>query len=262
MPSPDDEAVDWAVANPLPKRGRGRPRKNSLPEVDIDGMPAPSKRPDRMERILARMGDDVDEEQVRTFAVRAESLSSGVNIAWLASAFRVDSRTVRKRLAGLKPLAISKGNRELFDFVQATTLLAPPDPDKFARWMRGLRTSDMPVQLQDTYWSAMRKRQIWEENAGELWKTDAVFAVLSEMFKTIKGSMQLWVDNLDPDGEMPSEARAKFQVMVDGLMDEIYQQMVSLPGRKQTPSSIKDPEVIINQIAPDPVLLPEDEDLI
>ena len=134
-------------------------------------------------------------------------------------------------------------------------MLAPPDSEKFSRWMKNLKTSDMPVQLQDTYWAAMRKRQIWEQHAGDLWKTDDVFEVLSETNKTLKSTVQLWVDNLDTKGDMESETRDKLQAMADALLDDIYQSLIAMPLKRQTPSSLKDPEVITNQIT----TLEEDE---
>src|ERR1700709_2125999 len=140
----DDEPVDW-VTNPPQKRGRGRPRKDGLPNAGTAGTPVQLKQDHRLDAHLEQFSEDRDLDQAKSLFVRSTSLAGGVNITWLAAAFRIDGRTARKRLAGLKPIAIGSSNAEIYDFVDAATKLAPPDGEKFARWMRTLKTSDMPV---------------------------------------------------------------------------------------------------------------------
>lgn len=232
-----DEKVDWVQPPEPVKRRQGRPRKCDLPpEIEVTGEPVRTKAD-----LAAEAFDPVG-------GVRPASILGGVNVAWLSTAFNIDSRTTRKRLAGLKPKGIGKHNSEVYDFVEASSYLAPPQPDKFARWMSNLRTSDLPVQLQDTYWSAMRKRQIWEQNAGDLWKTEDVEDVLGEVFKTLKSTMQLWVDNLDAKGDMAEEQRNTLTHMVDGLQAELYRALVQMPKERRTKSSLHDPEVVTNAV--------------
>lgn len=244
-----DAQVEWPTPQ-LSRRGKGRPRKAEQRMVETDGQPI--SRSARSQPVEAAD----DPEYREAINVRAPSLLGGVNVTWLATAFRIDNRTARKRLAGLKPIGFGGRGDEIYDFVDASMYLAPPQRDKFSRWISTLRTSDLPTQLQDSYWAAMRKRQIWEQNAGELWKTDDVAEVMGEVFKTIKSNIQLWVDNIDSNGDMPEDLRNKLQQMADGLQNEIYQSLVSMPTRSRTPSSLYDPEVITNS-SPD-----EDEDLI
>lgn len=233
-----DARVDWPPPQEQ-KRTRGRPRKDDRQQLDTDGLPV-AKKP------RAGVNADLDQGYLEAVNVRGASLIGGVNVTWLSQAFRIDTRTVRKRVAGLKPAGIGSRGDEIYDFVEAASYLAPPQRDKFARWISTLRTSDLPTQLQDSYWAAMRKRQIWEQNAGELWKTDDVAEVMGEVFKTIKSNIQLWTDNMDANGDLPEEQRAKIQQMADGLQQEIYQSLVAMPLRRRTPSSLYDPEVITN----------------
>jgi hypothetical protein len=245
----DDEAlVDWNEPDDQPhKRPRGRPRKDLAATVDTDGQPTP-----KSVAATAAHKSAVD--------VRGASLIGGVNVTWLAQAWRIDSRTVRKRLAGLKPTGIGPQGTEIYDFVEAGSYLAPPQRDKFARWIGTLRTSDLPTQLQDSYWAAMRKRQIWEQNAAELWKTEDVLETLGEVLKMMKSTMQLWVDNIDKDGTMPEGQRKDLGQMVDGLQNELYHGLVEMPQQKRTLSSLYDPEIVTNnpQIEEDD----DDEDMI
>lgn len=244
-----DEKVKWGIPARAPEKRRpGRPRiDEAAPLKDHDGNPTPVKA-----RYSNERREQIDPEVMATHRkaldIRPDSLGGGVNVSWLSVAFRIDSRTARKRLAGLKPIGIGSHNSEIYDFVDAATYLAPPQQDKFARWMQNLKTSDMPVQIQDTYWAAMRKRQIWEQNAAHLWKTEDVVDVLAETFKTLKSTMQLWVDNLDDRGDMDDTQRTRLTQMVDGLQQELYHQLVDLPNAKRTLSSLYDPEVITNQI--------------
>ena len=250
-----DAKVDWGKVADRPVNAPGRQPRKHLKQLVTDGMPVSKGAPVDPDEMT-------HEDAVRA---RAAALIGGVNLTWLAAAFRIDTRTCRKRLAGLKPVAIGKRDTEIYDFVEAATFLAPPQQDKFARWISNLRTSDLPVHIMDTYWAALRKRQIWEQNACELWKTEDVSEVLGETFKTLKTTTQLWVDKLDSDNTMPQDQRNKLQQMVDGLLAELYSSLVDMPGKKMTRSSLYDPEVITNQTGDGPKFVDdpdEEEDLI
>lgn len=254
VPPEADEAklVEW-VAPASEKRGRGRPRKTEIKMLDTDGDPI---RKDAMGAPKVDPNDPEEVAHLESLNVRAASLTGGVNISWLATAFRIETKTARKRIAGLKPIGFGTRGEEIYDFLDAASYLAPPQRDKFARWIGTLRTSDLPTQLQDSYWAAMRKRQIWEQNAGELWKTDDVAELLGDVFKMLKSNMQLWTDNIDANGDLPGDQRDKLTQMVDGLQNDLYQSLVDLPMKRHTPSSLYDPEIVTNNLDED------EEDLI
>jgi hypothetical protein len=168
---------------------------------------------------------------------------AGVSMTWLSTAFKMDLRTVKNRLGRLKPIGNGgPRNSAVYDFSDACTHLAKPPMDQFARYMRSMRVQDMPTHLQESYWGALRKKQIWEIAAGELWKTNDVLDVYGETFKTLKSTMQLWVDNLDTKGEMTQAQRDALTQMVDGLLKDLNEKLVEMPKLRKTGSSLYDPD--------------------
>lgn len=246
-PLDPDEKVEWHTHRAPQRRGPGRPRKD--PYADEKRLTTPEALEAQREALSQKF--------------TGRLVTGGVTFSWLAAAYRIDPRTCQKRLAGLKPIANGgTRNSPLYDFVEASMYLAPPHPDKFMMYMKSLRTQDMPTQLQDTYWSALRKKQIWEENAQHLWRTNDVLDVFAETFKTMKSTIQLWVDNLDATGEMDEAQRARLTQMVDGLLAELHSSLVEMPAKRKTYSSLHDPDVITNQGRQAAVEDDEDEDLI
>jgi hypothetical protein len=169
-------------------------------------------------------------------------MQNGVNVTWLCQAFRQDIKTVRRKLANLKPIGIGARNVEIYDFSQAASFLAKPPPNQLAEFLRGLRVQDLPVHLQHPYWAAMRMRQSYMRDAGNLWRTEDVLEVLGECFKTIKATMQLWVDNLDAQSELSNDLRVLITRMVDGLQDDMHRALIDMPKQRQTKSSADAPE--------------------
>jgi hypothetical protein len=175
---------------------------------------------------------------------------AGVTATWLAAAFKMDLRTVKNRLGALKPSGnLGPRKAATYDFSDAVTLLAKPPPDQLARYLKTIRVQDMPTHLQESYWGALRKKQIWEQHAGDLWKTVDVLDVFAETFKTLKSRMQLWVDNLDTKGEMTQQQRDRLTQMVDGLMDDLHTALIEMPSKRQTRSSLHDPDANPDSLA-------------
>jgi hypothetical protein len=173
----------------------------------------------------------------------ASEVRAGVSLTWLATATKMDLRTVKNRLGRLKSLG-PHGPRGsmVYDFNDAMTLLARPPPDQFANYMRSLRVQDMPTHLQESYWGALRKKQLWEMHAGELWKTTDVLDVFGDVFQVLKNTIQLWADNLDTKGDMSQEQRDALTEMMDGLLQDIHGRLVQMPQVSRRGSSADDPD--------------------
>jgi hypothetical protein len=167
----------------------------------------------------------------------------GVNLNWLCNAFRMDSRTVKVRLAEC-PILRVEGARVFYDFTEAAQYLAKPTPAARAAYFRGIKVTDLPTFLQDQYWSAQRKRQIWEENAGDLWRTDAILEVFGDVFTTMKSEMQLWVDKVDEAAVLNQDQRRSLASLVDGLQEGIHAKLVELPAKRRTRNQLNSNEVV------------------
>jgi hypothetical protein len=232
MPNSDDDLLG-VLPQEKPKRGGGRPTNEAVA----------ARESERRAQIEESLRGSQFAKQGKSALGDPYSIQAGVNITWLCQAFRQDIKTVRRKLADLDPIGVGARKMEIYDFPAAASRLAKPLPDAMAQFIRGMRVQDLPIQLQHPYWSAMRVRQIYEEHAGQLWKTDDVLEVFADTFKTIKSQMQLWVDDVDSNQELTNDQRILLGQMVDGLQDDIHARLVEMPKLKQTRSSAEAPDM-------------------
>lgn len=177
---------------------------------------------------------------------------AGVSVGWLSKVFGMDPSDVKKRLADCPAMKRQKSGYVYSLPVAARFLVKPEfDADKF---IRSMKPSELPPQLQSAYWQSALMRQKWEENAGHLWRTESVMEVLGDTFKTLKNSMQLFADNLERLTELSDKQREILVAAIDGLQDDMYKSLVDMASQKRTVSST-------NEMADVPKLM-EDDDLI
>lgn len=182
-----------------------------------------------VEQRLSRL-TETKKQAPATGGLYADPLNRGVSVAWLAHVFDMDQATVKRKL-GNCPVKTAKrrGTKQmtvLYDLKVASAFLVTP-AFSTAEYMRAVRRGDLPPALQQTIWDALLKRQRWEENAGQLWRTDKVRTVLGSTFQTIKFTMQLWIDTLERQVEITDEQREHIVGMVDGLQSELYDALVA-----------------------------------
>lgn len=160
----------------------------------------------------------------------------GVTVYWLAQVFGMTTESVRMRLADCTPESVhGKSNR--YRVKDAAPYLVDPKID-VEKYMKRMRAGDLPPLLQKEIWDAKLKRQKWEAQAGDLWHTEDVIAVLSEVFATIKSTVQLWPDTVERTVGLEDEQRELLVSMGDTLQDEIYRKLQEMAKEKSTRSSI------------------------
>lgn len=84
-------------------------------------------------------------------------------------------------------------------------------------YLKGLSPKKMPPSLQKAFWSALRERQDYEENRGELWRTARVVEVLGEVFKSISMTAQMFEDTVSQQSELTPEQRRIIIELSEGL---------------------------------------------
>lgn len=159
-------------------------------------------------------------------------LHGGVTVTFLAQLFGMAKHTVAKRLGPLQPLKRNR-NAPVYNLAHAAAYLVEPKVD-LQEYLRTLRPTEMPTQLQKDFWDAQIKRQKWEYEAKDLWRTADVLEVLSEVFKNFKSATQLWTDNLERVHSLSDAQRAALTDAVDALQNDFYQMLVEMPKRRQT----------------------------
>jgi len=172
-------------------------------------------------------------------------VNKGVTIPWLVQAFEMPEPTVRYRLRNC-PIKENRtrGTRmkvALYDIkVAARYLIAPAYSTK--EYMRSLKRGDLPAVLQQAVWDAMLKRQKWEENAGELWRTEQIREVLGDTFQTLKFTLQLWTETIERQSELSDEHRLIIVELVDALQGDLYAALVKNMQNSATGSQIQELE--------------------
>lgn len=166
-----------------------------------------------------------------------DPLQAGVTSAFLAHAFQMDARTVASRLKGCPvKKRVRRGTKMatiLYDFKTACSYLVTPAMSS-KEYLRSVKRNELPPALQQQVWDALLKRQRWEENAGQLWRTERVRSVLGTTFQTIKFTMQLWLETLERQTEVTPAQRKLIVELVDGLQKEVYDSMVKMASENET----------------------------
>lgn len=175
-----------------------------------------------------RMGSDM----------MVEDALAGVTVSWLAQVFRMDPKTVKQRLANCPPLHRRKAGYVYSLPVVCSYLIKPAF--SIDEYLKTAKPNELPNHLQQTYWDALLKRQKWEENAGDLWRTDSVREVLGQTFQTIKFTIQLWADTIERQTGLTKEQRELLETMADGLQQDIYEALVEQARNNTTPSQLSE----------------------
>lgn len=224
------------------------------PKLRLDGQPKRSGRPpkkpgsDLADLKTPPPSDDFDDligtstvagshalDYVPDFEVD-DNVFAGVTRTWLADVFGMDPTTVKKRLANC-PTKGKRGQFPVYDLRMAAQYLVPPRVN-IGEYLKSMRPNDLPPILQSAYWDAQKKRQDWELNAGELWKTEKVIETLSETFKLIKTSVSLFADTVEQEHGLTESQRATIAELTDSLMDDIHNSLVRQHELSRTPNQL------------------------
>lgn len=200
------------------KRGPGRPRKAPEDDEDLIGMDEPPKK----------------------IPMAISEVYGGVSANWLAQMFGHDKNTIAKKLAKANLEIVGRRNGgPLYRLADAAPYLVKPQVD-LVEYVRGLRPNDLPPMLNDAYWSAMLKRQKWEENAADLWRTEDVLEVLGDLNFQVRNTVNLWAEGIDRIEPLTDKQRQAIMVHADRLLELFYNMLVELPTKRKTQPSLNE----------------------
>jgi hypothetical protein len=184
----------------------------------------------------------------------ADSALQGVTVSFLAQVFRIDPGKVKTKLVNA-PIKSSRRRggtqtQHLYDLKTAAEFLVEPKMD-VAELIKQVRREDLPPAINTAYWDALLKRQKWEENAGELWRTDKVREVLGTTFQTIKFTLQLWPDTIERQHGLSDEQRDLLTAMIDALQQEIFNALVRDIALAETGPQVSDLPEMLGEVEDD-----------
>lgn len=216
----------------------------SLPISPVRDRPSTGRRVGRPtnEEVAARLQERVDASRGKSIDNLGDmqEFYRPVSITKLADIFRMEPRTVKKRLANCPVAGHGKQNAPEYDFVQAADFLTKPkvDPASLMQWLKSCRVQDLPAHLAPGIQQALLSRQTYEQRAGQLWRTEDVQTVFGDVFLIFKDRTKLWVETLDESTLLTDEQREKLQELVDDLLNDIHEKLITMPGRTQTYNSL------------------------
>lgn len=156
-----------------------------------------------------------------------EALSVGVSANALAKMFRMDIRTVEKRLADLKPNGDMMGVNLYFIPDAAAILLGAvtPSDDQLIKMLESLPRSKMPPKLTDTFWKAMLNKLKFEEEAGQLWRTQDVYDMLANVLVNMRSTVNLFAATVNRETRLTEQQRNIIIALCDELLEDTADKM-------------------------------------
>lgn len=183
------------------------------------------------------IGGDGPAEKV---SIDVAEIYGGVSANWLATMFGADKNTIKKKLAKANLEIVGRRNGgPLYRLADAAPHLVKPEID-LVEYIKGLRPNDLPPMLNDAYWSAMLKRQKWEENAADLWRTEDVLEVLGDLNFQVRNTVNLWVEDIDRLEALSDKQRQGITRQADQLLQLFYKMLIELPTKRKTQPSISE----------------------
>ena len=155
--------------------------------------------------------------------LQRNAIALGVSVGVLAQLFNKTPAEVKKAVSCLTPKDY-RNKKPVYDIAESAQLLVNPIID-VATWMKQLKPSDMPTQLQKDFWQGQLTRQKFEAEAKHYWRTDKVQKVLATIFGTVRQRIMLFTDTVDQQTGLTPAQRTIIQTMCDGLLKDISEQI-------------------------------------
>lgn len=150
-----------------------------------------------------------------------------VTTTTLAQIFGLDHKDVQKRLQGKCPeMGREEGTRyAMYRIRDAAPYLVDPNID-LDEYIKTLTPVRLPPALQDAYWKAQLSRQKYEENRGELWRTERVREVFATVAKNVRTTILLFEDSVEAETDLTVKQREIIRRISDGMLQQIKASLV------------------------------------
>lgn len=147
----------------------------------------------------------------------------GASINQLAELFGMDRRTVTDRLRSLTPSGI-RASHPIYRISEAAPLLLEITKTRTTR----------SAQYDKDFWDAQLKKQKFEENANDLWRTDKVVEVFAQVFKQFRESVTVFVDALEHESGLPADVVEKSKTFGDSLLNDCREKLLQIEIQEES----------------------------
>lgn len=140
----------------------------------------------------------------------------GMSATRLGEVFDLDTKTVKSLLKDVE----ADGDRHGAPFwriASAAPYLVTPEGD-IEQFIRKIKPGDLPSKFQKEFWTALNLRSKYYRERGDLWATEQVYAVLSEVLKIVRSTSRLFVDELESNTTLTYQHRKAIQIELDKML--------------------------------------------
>ncbi len=146
-----------------------------------------------------------------------QDLVKGFSINQLAELFGMDRRTVTDRLREVTPSG-TRASHPIYRMVDAAPKLVGDGEIQTRR----------NASSEKDYWDAQLKKQKFEENAGDLWRTDKVVEIMAGVFKVFREGVTVFVDRMEHESNLPPEIIETTKAFGDHLLTETRAKLLAM----------------------------------
>ena len=157
----------------------------------------------------------------------------GCTQSQLCTIFKMDRRTMSAKLiqGNVKPCGTRAGFPIYYIHEVAPHVIKPLYD--IEAYISRMHHNDLPPLLSKEFWNGKKAKQDYELRAGDLWPTEQVQETVSAAFKDIRMSILLFRDGLTRDTVLTDEQDAKLQAMIDGLLNDMANNLVKMFQRRE-----------------------------
>lgn len=149
--------------------------------------------------------------------VNAEAeIDFGMSATRLGEVFDLDVKTVKALLKEIEPDGDRNG-APFWRIASAAPYLVTPEGD-LEDYLRKMKPGDLPSKFQKEFWTALNLRAKYYRERGDLWSTEQVYAVLSEVLKIVRSTSRLFVDELESNSVLTYQHRKALQIELDKML--------------------------------------------
>lgn len=168
-------------------------------------------------------------------AESATAIYHGLNLGQMSILLEMDRRDLTKKIeqAGVKPCGMSRGH-PIYKLKEVMPLVVKPIYD-VESYLRQMNPAELPKHLSKEFWAGQRSKQEFMLKEGDLWPTAKVVSEVGELFKLVKMSATLACDTVERQVELSEEQRAIITRLMDGMLEDIRNQVVEKFSSKRKP---------------------------
>lgn len=148
----------------------------------------------------------------------------GLNLTQLAKLFRMERRDVAPKLREVGTSGV-RGGYPIYFVHEVAPHLVKPIYDIETYIMR-MHHNDLPKHVSKEFWNGLLARQKYQEEEGDLWRTDTVIETLGDVFKQLRMSFLLMGDSLERETEFTEFQRDRLRTMVDSALNDAAKGLV------------------------------------